>query len=213
MRASRFLHHRVDRFLAVSSAVARGSRAGLPAGTEVVTHPPMVPDDLLRVDRETPRPEFLPAEDGFVMFAGALGLHKGIDVLLAARRRMRNAVPLVLLGMPSHDTPRIDDPGITVVRNVPHPQVMASWRRASVAVVPSVGNEALGLVAVEASLPDIGVMTLPRIPFSPRLLRSAQDSPGLSAAKRLALPGYVVAKGLRRKVTDVRRRLLPPAPR
>jgi len=39
-----------------------------------------------------------------------------------------------------------------VVRNVPHPQVMASWRRASVAVVPSVGNEALGLVAVEAMI-------------------------------------------------------------
>ena len=65
-------------------------------------------------------------------------------------------------------------------------------------------------VAVEAPLPDIGMMTLPRIPFSPRLLRSAQDSPGLSVAKRLALPSYVVAKGLRRKVTDVRRRLLPP---
>src|SRR5579863_2339749 len=152
MRADRFLHHRVDRFIAVSLAAAHGSRAGLPAGAEVVTHPPMVPDGLLRVAQETPRPEFLPAEDGFVMFAGALGLHKGIDVLLAARRRMRHAVPLVLLGMPSHDTPRIDDPGITVVHNVPHPQVMASWRRASVAVVPSVGHEALGLVAVEAMI-------------------------------------------------------------
>ena len=34
------------------------------------------------------------------MFAGALGLHKGVDVLLEARRRMRHQPPLILLGMP-----------------------------------------------------------------------------------------------------------------
>ena len=62
-----------------------------------------------------------------MLFAGALGLHKGVEVLLAAHRKMRNKVPLVLLGTPRHDTPPIDDPDITVVHNVPHPQVMASW--------------------------------------------------------------------------------------
>jgi glycosyltransferase involved in cell wall biosynthesis len=152
MRASRPLQHRVDRYLAISSAVADGVRGILPADAEIVLHPPMVPDDLLRIAQETPRPDFLPAEDGFLMFAGALGLHKGIDVLLAAHRRMRNQVPLVLLGTPQPTTPRIDDPNITVVHNVPHPQVMASWMRASIAVVPSVCAEALGLVAVEAAI-------------------------------------------------------------
>ena len=71
------------------------------------------------------------------MFAGALGLHKGVDVLLAARRRMRNKLPVVLLGTPRPDTPAIDDPDVTVVHNVPHPQVMASWIRTSIAVMPS----------------------------------------------------------------------------
>ena len=84
------------------------------------------------------------------MTAGALGLHKGVDVLLAARRRMRNKLPVVLLGTPRPDTPAIDDPDVIVVHNVPHPQVMASWIRASIAVVPSVWHEALGFVAVEA---------------------------------------------------------------
>jgi|SRR5271157_3372973 len=152
MRGSRFLHHRADRYLAVSAAAADGSRAGLPTDAEIILHPPMVPDGLLRTAQETPRPEFLPAEDGFLMFAGALGLHKGIDVLLAARRRMRNKIPVVLLGTPCPDTPTIDDPGITVVHNVPHPQVMASWIRASIAVVPSVCHEALGFAAVEAMI-------------------------------------------------------------
>ena len=152
MRATRFLQHRADRYLAISSAVADGTRAMLAADAKIVTHPPMVPDDLLRIAQETPRPDFLPAEDGFLMFAGALGLHKGVDVLLAAHRRMRHEIPLVLLGTPQRDTPRIDDPNVTVVHNVPHPQVMASWMRASIAVVPSVWHEPLGLVAVEAAI-------------------------------------------------------------
>jgi glycosyltransferase involved in cell wall biosynthesis len=150
MRASRFLEHRADRYLTVSMAAADGSRGSLPADAQIIPHAPMVPDDLLRAAEETPRPEFLPAEDGFLMFAGALSLHKGIDVLLEARRRMRHKQPLVLLGMPRHDTPAIDGSGITVVHNVPHSQVMASWLRASVAVVPSVWHETLGFVAVEA---------------------------------------------------------------
>jgi glycosyltransferase involved in cell wall biosynthesis len=152
MRASRFLQQRADRYLTVSKAAADGSRAGLPADAEVIPHPPMVPDDLLQIAEQTPRPEFLPPADDFLMFAGALGLHKGVDVLLAAYQRMRHKVPLVLLGTPRPDTPSIDDPGVTVVHNVPHPEVMASWRCASVAVVPSVWHETLGFVAVEAMI-------------------------------------------------------------
>jgi glycosyltransferase involved in cell wall biosynthesis len=152
MRASRSLQHRADRYLAVSAAAADGSREGLPADAKVTVHQPLVPDNLLRIAQETPRPEFLPAEDGFLMFAGALGLHKGVGVLLEARRRMRRKQQVVLLGTPQHDTPKIDEPNVTVVHNVPHPQVMASWMRASVAVVPSVWQEALGFVAVEAMI-------------------------------------------------------------
>jgi len=86
------------------------------------------------------------------MFVGALGRHKGIDVLLEARRRMRNRPPLVLIGTPGPDTPPIAAPEIVVARNVPSAQVIASWMRASAAVVPSVIREGMGQVAVEAML-------------------------------------------------------------
>jgi len=58
----------------------------------------------------------------------------------------------VLIGTPQADTPRLDDPGVVVARNIPSAQVMASWIRASVAVVPSVWNEPMGQVAIEAML-------------------------------------------------------------
>jgi glycosyltransferase involved in cell wall biosynthesis len=41
---------------------------------------------------------------------------------------------------------------VIVARDVPSAQVMASWARACVAVVPSVWNEPMGQVAVEAML-------------------------------------------------------------
>jgi glycosyltransferase involved in cell wall biosynthesis len=86
------------------------------------------------------------------MFVGAIGRHKGVDILLEARRRMRHRLPLVLIGTPRADSPPIDDQGVIVAHNVPSAQVMASWMRASIAVVPSVWHEPLGQVAVEAML-------------------------------------------------------------
>lgn len=154
LRASRVLHDRADRYIAVSTAVAEGCRPGLPAGHDIAVIPSMVPNDLPALARATPRPAFLPAQDGYLMFVGALGPHKGLDVLLAARRLMRHRPPLVLIGTPRADTPPVDDPGVVVTYNLPSADVMAAWLRSSVAVVPSVCAEALGLVAVEAMLAE-----------------------------------------------------------
>ena len=152
LRASRILHGRADRYIAISQAVADGSRHALPSRCEIVLVPTMVPNHLPELARFTPRPAFLPPEDGYLMFVGALGPHKGVDVLLEARRRMRNQPPLLLIGAPRADTPRIHDSGVFIAHDVPSPQVMASWSRASAAVVPSVWNEPMGQVAIEAML-------------------------------------------------------------
>jgi glycosyltransferase involved in cell wall biosynthesis len=152
LRSSRILHGRADRYIAISTAVADGSRCVLSNRCEIVVIPTMVPNHLPALARSTPRPEFLPSQDGYLMFVGALGRDKGVDVLLKARRKMRKRAPLVLIGTPRADTPRIDDPEVVVARNVPSAQVMASWIRASVAVVPSVIREGMGQVAIEAML-------------------------------------------------------------
>lgn len=151
--AGRALRRRADRYIAVSTALAEGNRQSIPApGAGITLLPTLVPNGLEALADATARPGFLPPEDGYLMFAGALGPHKGVDVLLEARRRMRHQIQLVLAGTPREDTPAIDDDGVTVALNVPHAQVMAAWKGCSVAVVPSVWNEPLGLVAIEAML-------------------------------------------------------------
>jgi glycosyltransferase involved in cell wall biosynthesis len=152
LRASRILNGHADRYIAITTAVADGVRHALPSSSEIAVIPTMVPNDLPALAQSTPRPAFLPPKDGYLMFVGALGRHKGVDVLLEARRRMRNRLPLVLICSPGAYNPHIEDPEVVMARNVPSAQVMASWMRASAAVVPSVWNEPMGQVAVEAML-------------------------------------------------------------
>lgn len=199
---SRFLNSRADRFLAVSKAVASQSALALPPGGDITVLPTMIPDGLYEVATETPRPDFLPAEDGYLMFIGALGPHKGVDVLLEAHRRMRNKRDLVLLGTPRPDCPPLDQPGVVAVRNVPHAQAMAALQRSAIAVVPSTWHEPMAQVAVEGmlvgrpvvaskvgGLADLvldGVTGLHVPPGDPgalaRALDTLLDDPGLRAA-------------------------------
>lgn len=149
LRLSRPLHRRVDRFVAISTAVADALEP-VAEGTPVTVIPSFIPDDVVARGRATERPDFLPEADGYLLFVGALGWHKGIDVLLDAYRLLRDPPPLVLIGTPRADSPRDFPPGVRVVHNVPNDAVMRCWLGCAIGVVPSVGPEALGLVAVEA---------------------------------------------------------------
>jgi glycosyltransferase involved in cell wall biosynthesis len=80
----------------------------------------------------------------FILFVGALQLHKGLSPLLEAYRQLDGAPPLVLIGTAWPDTPTSFPAGVTVLRNVPHPYVMQAWQRCLFGVVPSVWPEPLG---------------------------------------------------------------------
>jgi glycosyltransferase involved in cell wall biosynthesis len=141
---------RVDRYVANSQATARASAELIKRGKppmEVI--PPFVSGDAFRADVSV-RPAFVPSEGDYLMFAGALGSHKGLDVLLRAWIGLEPKTPLVLAGIRRPDTPRSFPDGVIVAEEVPHKDVLRAWRHCLVAVVPSVWPEPFGAVALEA---------------------------------------------------------------
>lgn len=147
------LHRRVDRWLAVSEFVATtlgGLRDRSGSGPEVVHA--YVPDGLADISARQPRPRFLPEDDGYLLFVGALGSHKGVHVLLEAYERLGRPVPLVMLGTPHADTPTRLPGGVTIVRDAPHLQVLAAMAGAAVVVAPSLWPDPLPMTVSEAQL-------------------------------------------------------------
>ena len=155
----------VDMFMPVSSAVARGNELVEQALPHEVV-PNFVPDDVAeRSDPTDPAVAALPNLP-FWLFVGALSRHKGLHTLLAAYRSMAAAPPLVVIGAQWADTPTEFPANVTVLRNIPHAAVMAAWRRASLAIIPSIFPDPCPTVAMEAmacGLPivasDVGGLT------------------------------------------------------
>jgi glycosyltransferase involved in cell wall biosynthesis len=140
----------IDVFIANSNAVADASQSG--AGrprSQIAVVPPFVDDGALDAPPR-PRPAFLPSNGDFLLFVGALGRHKGLDVLLEAYARLSPTVPLILVGMPRRDTPSRLPQGVTVVPDVAHDDVLAAWPHCTMALVPSLWPEPFGVTAVEA---------------------------------------------------------------
>jgi glycosyltransferase involved in cell wall biosynthesis len=151
LRHARQRLDRVSLFMPISTVVAEASLQGVPA-EKICQIPSFVADEVFADAEFAARPDFLP--DGpFVLFVGALGEHKGMSLLAEAHARMRVAVPLVVIGSVRSDTPEwtVSPERPVIVRTgIPHPQIMASFAAAAVAVAPSRWQEPLGLVAVEA---------------------------------------------------------------
>jgi glycosyltransferase involved in cell wall biosynthesis len=174
---------RADAYLAVSNAVADRIRPYVRSEPRVV--PNFLPDDIESLGAGV---------DGlgdrrFVMYAGALGSHKGTDVLLRAWSdggAMAADLLLALTGTAEPDLP----PGARVL-HLSRAQVMTAWRRASVAVVPSQWADPCPTVAMEAmaagtpvvasavggliDLVEDGTDGLLIPPGEPKLLRAAID--------------------------------------
>jgi len=150
MAASHALLHRVDRYIAVSPPVARACVSLAAEGQrplDVIT--PFISDESIQ-EVDSVRPAFVPSQGDYVMFAGALGPHKGVDVLLESFDGMVPKIPLVLVGLPHPDGNYRFPDGVMVVQNVPHEEVLRAWANCAVAVVPSRWPDPCPTVALEA---------------------------------------------------------------
>lgn len=143
-----FERRMVDLFVPVSRSVAEGvglTDSGLPY--QVI--PNFIPDDVATTASHG-HPALAGLPDEYLLFVGALGRHKGVHVLLEAYERLRNPLPLVMLGMPWPDMPRSFPAGVTVMQNVPHAAVMEAMTHAVALLVPSIYRDACPTVAMEA---------------------------------------------------------------
>lgn len=155
LRASRPLLRRVHRFVAVSSFVAEKLGATITplTGRDVSVLHPCVPDDFAARARSVPRPEFVPRQ-GYLLYVGGIGRHKGIDTLLSAHAKLTPRPPLVMLGPPEGERPRFANlsADVHVLGSVSSAEVAAAMRHATAVIVPSVCDDAFPTTVTEAQL-------------------------------------------------------------
>ncbi len=141
----------IDRFIAISAHVAMThTRTGLLDAVRVDTVPNFVRDDVLCAPRDT-GPRRLPGlPDEYILFAGALGRHKGLHLLLDAYARLARDIPLVLMGPACPDTPAVLPLGVITIGDRAHDDVIAAIDGCRFLVSPALWPEPFGLVLIEA---------------------------------------------------------------
>ena len=138
----------VDKFLAVSSAVAAGNglaRANVPY--EVI--PNFVPDDVAQLSAEVPSNLDLLPEPGYLLYVGDLTALKGVKTLIDSYALLESSPPLVLIGRRGPDTPTELPPNVHIFNNWPHAAVMHAWNRSLFGLAPSILPEACATVVME----------------------------------------------------------------
>lgn len=139
----------VDMYLPVSKAVVTENRL-LQAGVPFEVIPNFVSDQIgLQSAPPDAYSRQLPDEE-FLLFVGALGQHKGLDVLLRAYAELHAAPPLVLIGPEWPDTPKELPPNVIVLKDWPNEGVLAAWQRCLLALAPSICPDSCPTVVLEA---------------------------------------------------------------
>ena len=98
-------------------------------------------------------------DEPFILFVGALRRVKGIEPLMEAYSRLETPPQLVLIGVPSADTPQHFPPEVKVLYNFPHAAVMAAWERSLFSVAPSIWPDPFPNVIHEAMSKGKAVIT------------------------------------------------------
>jgi glycosyltransferase involved in cell wall biosynthesis len=134
----------IDRFIAVSSFVKEFhlKHLGL-EDNDIVVIP-----NFYAADIDKAKAEELPGD--FMLFAGWLKPHKGVDVLIEAYQKLDTGTKLVLIGLEDPAYHYQGTEPILIMKNMPHNAVMQAMSRCRFAVFPSVFPEPFGNVAIEA---------------------------------------------------------------
>jgi glycosyltransferase involved in cell wall biosynthesis len=140
----------VDRFIAVSHAVARYNRLA-ESGVAFEVIPNFIPDNLSELSRDSdPCLRELP-DDGYLLFVGDVMHLKGADILVNAYAELNQPPPLVLIGRRCPDTPTNLPANAQILGPWPsRSAIMHAWRRCLFGVVPSVLPDACPTVVMEA---------------------------------------------------------------
>lgn len=144
-RSSVRRRHAADLLLPISEYIAKVS--GLTGGPDPYE---VMPNFIAAPHPDPPRSTLPLPDEPFLMSAGDQAVDKGVNVLLDAYERLDDPPPLVLLGRNVDIDPERLPAGVKAFGPVAHDEVLAAWRRALIAIVPSVLPEAFGLVALEA---------------------------------------------------------------
>ncbi|EIV95668.1 glycosyltransferase family 4 protein [Frankia sp. QA3] len=149
----------VDRYLAVSAAVARLNR--LDSGrTPYQVIPNFIPDDLIDAPIQGP-PTGL-ADDAYLVFVGDLSRDKGIETLLAAYEKLpETRLPLLVIGRRTADSPNYFPPGVILSEPRSHDEVMRAFAHASFAILPSAWHDPCPTVVLEAMASGKPVISTP----------------------------------------------------
>ena len=147
--------HLVDQYVAVSRfTAARLVRAGVPA------HRVHLIENGIALERFAPGEPRTAKRRPTIAFAGQLIPEKGVQVLLEAAQRMPDAADWVIAGegpLRSELEERAAKLGVPA-SFVGHVDIPELFQRADIVVVPSLWDEAFGLVAVEAMASQTAVV-------------------------------------------------------
>jgi len=99
----------------------------------------VIPSFLLDRDESTGQSDFVQRlpQGSYILYVGSLQLRKGLVPLMAAYARLNAPPPLVVIGYEAWGMLDSYPPGVIVLKNIPHADVMTAWQRCLFGVIPS----------------------------------------------------------------------------
>ncbi|MFC1992475.1 glycosyltransferase family 4 protein [Chloroflexota bacterium] len=146
IKANRRRLKAIDRFIAVSSSVREIYLKHLEMEDRdiVVIHNFFEPD----MSQELTKADSLPED--YILFVGRLAPDKGIDVLIEAYRKMGSKIKLVLIGTRQPPFKYEGSEDLILMENASRATVLKAYQKCRFAIFPSIWDEPLGTVTLEA---------------------------------------------------------------